>query len=96
MLLDHVMQIVRHGKHVAFLALEQLKLFEKGVGDISDHAAESFLAHGIKEKTPAESTRRGRRSPQTGGGTAGWCWGGLLAGCLFGGEAGKTRQLGRA
>jgi hypothetical protein len=26
-----------------------------------------------KKKTPAESTRRGRRCPQTGGEAAGWC-----------------------
>jgi hypothetical protein len=73
-LLDNVMQIVRHGKHVALLALEQLKLLKEGVGDVSDHAAKAFLfAHGIRRKTPAESTRRGRRCPQTGGGAAGWC-----------------------
>lgn len=74
MLLDHVMQIVGHGQDVALLALEQLQLFKEGGANICDHAAETFFfAHGIKEKTPAESTRRGRRCPQTGGGTAGWC-----------------------
>jgi hypothetical protein len=46
-LLDNVMQIVRHGKDVALLALEQLKLLEEGVGDVRNHAAKSFLsAHG--------------------------------------------------
>jgi NDP-sugar pyrophosphorylase family protein len=46
-LLDHVMQVVRHGQNLALLALEQLKLLEEGVGDVRNHAAKSFLsAHG--------------------------------------------------
>ena len=76
MFLDHVMQVVRHGQDVALLALEQLKLVKEGRAYVSNHAAKTFLfAHGIRRKTPAESTRRGRRCPQeTGGGSAaGWC-----------------------
>lgn len=59
--LDHFMQIVRHRKDVAFLVLEQLKLFVEGVRDVGDDAAESFFsAHQFRDKKPPTPKGRGR------------------------------------
>ena len=61
MLFDHLVEIVRHGKDVALLALEQLKLLEVRGRDVRHHALKSFLAVHEKE-TPSNGP--GCEAPQ--------------------------------